>query len=682
VSGIADEERNGGLNASQRRHLLTSCQYADKLLAEIEAVLASSQSKSPFPKFRPDVSPTQAKVIQDYLARIRSQLVRILDGQGVAIPEPMFGSLHSIRVTLGFVDIAFDECRPKRMAGYGELAPGAGTAISGLVDEMQGIVSRLETYLAQGVSADFAARFERLESAGEDLGLVKTLERAIDRHGLVEFRPALATILDRLESRSFEIAVFGRVSSGKSSLLNYVVGRDLLPVGVNPITAVPTRVIYGPEPRATAWFADRKPENLTLDRLAEYVTEERNPGNTHHVTRIVVELPASRLREGIVYVDTPGLGGLASSGAAETKAYLPKCDLGLVLIDAGATLTQDDIGTIQTLCDAGITAAVLLSKADLLDDADRDRARQYVADHIRSELGLNLGVHAISIRPGYAHLLESWLECEILPLYDRHSELARQSLNRKIGALRLAVEAALKVQLKRSRRPPTETAKLKELESELRVAAGKIAEARAACVDATDELRDSTEELIHSAAIAITAQNDKCAIAASIERAAAERSARISTAIDNVAKGGLQALVHSARALGLDSEPDLREFADIVKSMPRFDLGSTDLRVRKSSLARLLGKRFALWSSERRVSAAAGEQIRDAVQIYARVLQSWVRKTFADLQGFFDSYADAHRAQLSRLVSDSPADVLNEETVQTDLAALGAAPKDAIERSA
>jgi len=217
VSGIADEERNGELNASQRRHLLTSCRYADKLLAEIEAVLASSQSKSPFPRFRPDVSPTQAKVVQDYLARIRSQLVRILDGQGVAIPEPMFGSLHSIRVTLGFVDIAFDECRPKKMTGYGELAPGAGTAISGLVDEMQGIVSRLETYLAQGVAADFAARFERLESAGEDLGLVKTLERAIDRHGLVEFRPALATILDRLESRSFEIAVFGRVSSGKSS---------------------------------------------------------------------------------------------------------------------------------------------------------------------------------------------------------------------------------------------------------------------------------------------------------------------------------------------------------------------------------------------------------------------------------------------------------------------------------
>ena len=143
---------------------------------------------------------------------------------------------------------------------------------------MQGIVSRLDSYLAQGQSADLAQRLRRLEEAGGDIALVKALERAIDQHGLVEFRPALATIIDRLETDSFEIAVFGRVSSGKSSLLNHIVGQDLLPVGVNPITAVPTRLAYGSEPRATAWFADRKPEQFGIERLAEFVTEQHNPG--------------------------------------------------------------------------------------------------------------------------------------------------------------------------------------------------------------------------------------------------------------------------------------------------------------------------------------------------------------------------------------------------------------------
>jgi len=402
-----DAPERGDLNPSQQRHLLTSCQYADKLLAEIEAVLVASQSKSPFPRFKPDISLAQAKVVQDYISRMRAQLVRILDSQGVPIPSPHLGSVHSIRVTLAFVDIAFDECRPKRMTGYGALAHAAGTELSGLVDEMQGIISRLNSYLAQGESADLEKRLQFLEEAGGDIALVKTLERAINQHGLVEFRPALATIIDRLESKSFEIAVFGRVSSGKSSLLNHIVGQDLLPVGVNPITSVPTRLVYGAESRATAWFADRKPEQFGIERLAEFVTEQGNPGNVQHVTRIVVELPAQRLQEGIVYVDTPGLGSLATSGAAETKAYLPRCDLGVVLIDAGSTLTQDDLATVEALNEAGVAASVLLSKADLLAQEDRGRVLQYVADHLRSDLGYELPVHAVSIKTGYTDLLPS-----------------------------------------------------------------------------------------------------------------------------------------------------------------------------------------------------------------------------------------------------------------------------------
>jgi hypothetical protein len=161
-----DARELGHLNSSQRLHLLTSCQYADKLLSEIEATLVASQSKSPFPKFKPDISPARAKVVQDYIARMRAQLVRILDSQAVPIPAPHIGSVHSIRVTLGFVDIAFDECRPKRMAGYGALAETAAIEMAGLVDEMQGIISRLDSYLAQGQAADLEKRLQRLEEAG------------------------------------------------------------------------------------------------------------------------------------------------------------------------------------------------------------------------------------------------------------------------------------------------------------------------------------------------------------------------------------------------------------------------------------------------------------------------------------------------------------------------------------
>ena len=84
----------------------------------------------------------------------------------------------------------------------------------------------------------------------------------------------------------------------------------------------------------------------------------------------MVEFPSERLRDGVVLVDTPGLGSLASAGATETLAHLPRCDLGLVLIDAGATLTAEDQSTPQALNEAAIETIVLLSKADLLAAED------------------------------------------------------------------------------------------------------------------------------------------------------------------------------------------------------------------------------------------------------------------------------------------------------------------------
>jgi hypothetical protein len=145
-------------------------------------------------------------------------------------------------------------------------------------------------------------------------------------------------LLDRIESAAFEVAVFGRVSSGKSSLLNYVLQTDVLPIGVTPVTAIPTRISHGPVAQAGIEFAEAQPQIISLPELPEFATEQKNPGNKKHVTRIFVKLPSDRLAEGVTFVDTPGLGSLAIAGAEETIAYLPRCDLGIVLIDASAGL--------------------------------------------------------------------------------------------------------------------------------------------------------------------------------------------------------------------------------------------------------------------------------------------------------------------------------------------------------
>jgi len=94
----------------------------------------------------------------------------------------------------------------------------------------------------------------RLEATGLDVDLLRLLEQIVTRNGLIEFRPRIDALAARHEDDSFELALFGRVSSGKSSLLNALLNTDVLPVGINPVTAVPTKLRYGLELRAAVAF--------------------------------------------------------------------------------------------------------------------------------------------------------------------------------------------------------------------------------------------------------------------------------------------------------------------------------------------------------------------------------------------------------------------------------------------
>jgi len=80
----------------------------------------------------------------------------------------------------------------------------------------------------------------------------------------------MATIIDRLETDNFEIAVFGRVSSGKSSLLNQHCRAGCASGGRDPHHGRTDAPGLRRRTRATAWFADRKPEKFSVERLGEF----------------------------------------------------------------------------------------------------------------------------------------------------------------------------------------------------------------------------------------------------------------------------------------------------------------------------------------------------------------------------------------------------------------------------
>ena len=87
-------------------------------------------------------------------------------------------------------------------------------------------------------------------------GLLDHVADLVDRFHLVNLRPQIAACQQQLgEPERIDVAVFGRFKAGKSSFLNHLAGRAVLPIGVLPLTAIVTRLRYGPVERAVVRFS-------------------------------------------------------------------------------------------------------------------------------------------------------------------------------------------------------------------------------------------------------------------------------------------------------------------------------------------------------------------------------------------------------------------------------------------
>ena len=646
---------NNGFNESHRRRLLANAQYADELIGEIEGILSASDSKSPFPKYQPDLSLHQARLIRGQISRFRDHLSRVLSAVGIEHQGPKFGAVHSIRVTLTFVRIAIQEMAPEHLQGYGDLSDSAVAELRGLCIELEGLIDHLERNLALGSAVDLQARLERLRPSAKEADLLRLLDRIITEDELAEFRPALLRLVEKLESPRFEIAVFGRVSSGKSSLLNRLLETDVLPVGVNPITAVPTRLVYGREPQVRVTFSDRETKSLPMGQLSAYASEERNPGNELGVTRLVVSLPSRRLQDGLVLVDTPGLGALATAGAAETRAYLPQCDLGVLLLSAVNPIDEEDLGTIEALSQAGIPVMALLSKSDLVSAHDRQKALEYTKKEVFANLGLSLDVSPVSIVGQAAQMLDDWFHHRLSPILARHQELAGDSIRRKAVLLQESVTAALRLKLSKGAAAPATTA-LEDVERGMRTAAGEIEEARRFCLAATDEVRslagitqDRCLDAILKSWDAPGAEPSTQAIVSCVAGAlAAEATTQLSERLNGLADHLQFALSSAADALddaSLGQEASLQE---CIREMPRFEAPLPGISIPRPWF-RAFGGLTRWWLAEK-LGGAVATGLEKGFTNYGRALEAWVRRVLATLQDQFDAKADAYRAQLARLL--------------------------------
>lgn len=145
------------------------------------------------------------------------------------------------------------------------------------------------------------------------------------------FNERMVDFRRRLHSNQIRIAVIGITSSGKSTLLNSLLGRDLLPTRAAPSSGRQVLCGYADSPHAEILFEDKSQKTLVFRTIPEikrnlekYGDEKNNPGNQFGVKEIHVFSRDYRVDHDLLFVDTPGLD-------AYELEYHEKITLNLVL---------------------------------------------------------------------------------------------------------------------------------------------------------------------------------------------------------------------------------------------------------------------------------------------------------------------------------------------------------------
>ncbi len=202
----------------------------------------------------------------------------------------------------------------------------------------------------------------------------------------------------RLESNLFNLVVMGEFKRGKSSVINALIGEDILPVGVVPLTAIATILEYGKIPTVQILFQDGTEKQSDVQALWDFATEKGNPGNEKGVSEVHVSWPSPWLKSGVRLIDTPGIGSVHQQNSEVAYGLLPRADAVLLVLSVDQPIGQIEYDFLKQVRDYAGRIFFLLNKSDLLTATDLAESQAFTSQVITEAMGCPATLFPFSAR--------------------------------------------------------------------------------------------------------------------------------------------------------------------------------------------------------------------------------------------------------------------------------------------
>jgi GTP-binding protein EngB required for normal cell division len=221
-------------------------------------------------------------------------------------------------------------------------------------------------------------------SPGTDLADLARLAAEIGASDVAAEADAVAR---RVAEGRFYVACVGQFKRGKSTLLNALVGSEMLPAGVLPVTSVPTVVRFGERLGARVRFASGSWRDVRPEDLPAYVSEERNSENKIGVEAVEVFVPSPLLSSGMCLVDTPGIGSVFAGNTMTTREFVPHVDAAIVVLGADPPISGEELSLVEEVSRHVENLFFVLNKADRLPADESSEAARFAERVLKERLG-------------------------------------------------------------------------------------------------------------------------------------------------------------------------------------------------------------------------------------------------------------------------------------------------------
>jgi len=254
------------------------------------------------------------------------------------------------------------------------------------------------------------------------VAIVEVIDRFIlqaEANGSGSFVDRLKTLRGKLESEHFHIVVMGQFKRGKTTFINSLLGTELLPSAIVPLTSINTILRYGSELKADVHYLDGRSDGIDIADLSEFVTERQNPENRLGVQRVDVFYPSPYLRNGVCLVDTPGTGSTYLHNDETAYSFLAHADAVVFMLSADPPISRSELDFLHRIRGDVRKVFFVQNKIDYLEPKEREESLAFNLQAISNALDLDaVQIHPLSAKTALSAAIkgdESLLEQSGLP---------------------------------------------------------------------------------------------------------------------------------------------------------------------------------------------------------------------------------------------------------------------------